>query len=96
MLYHISNFIGFRTRQCLVFLWNSIPDLIVLGLSVITSRLSEKNKILTQELRSSRKGFPIWKAPGPGKRCIMKEKIKFHHCAFALIFLVAATLYFNP
>ena len=25
----------------------------------------------------------------------MKEKIKFHHCAFALIFLVAAALYFN-
>jgi len=51
ILYHISNFIGFSVPVNALFFFGILfLILIVLGLSVITSRLSEKNKILTQEL----------------------------------------------
>ena len=50
-LYGISNFLGFTVASNALFFFGILFLLsIVLGLSVITSRLSEKNKVLTQEV----------------------------------------------
>jgi hypothetical protein len=51
LLYKISNFLGFTVPSNALFFFGILFLLsIVLGLSVITSRLSEKNKVLTQEV----------------------------------------------
>jgi uncharacterized membrane protein YfhO len=51
LLYRISNFLGFTVPSNALFFFGILFLLsIVLGLSVITSRLSEKNKVLTQEV----------------------------------------------
>jgi len=50
-LYRISNFLGFSIPSNALFFFGILFLLsIILGLSVITSRLSEKNKVLTQEV----------------------------------------------
>jgi membrane protein implicated in regulation of membrane protease activity len=50
-LYGISSFLGFTVPSNTLFFFGILFLLsIVLGLSVITSRLTEKNKILTQEV----------------------------------------------
>jgi hypothetical protein len=50
-LYGISSFLGFIVPSNTLFFFGILFLLsIVLGLSVITSRLTEKNKILTQEV----------------------------------------------
>jgi len=50
-LYGISSFLGFSIASNALFLFGILFLLsIVLGLSVITSRLAEKNKVLTQEV----------------------------------------------
>ena len=50
-LYGISSFLGFSIASNALFFFGILFLLsIVLGLSVITSRLSEKNKVLTQEV----------------------------------------------
>jgi hypothetical protein len=50
-LYGISSFLGFSVASNALFFFAILFLLsIVLGLSVITSRLAEKNKILTQEV----------------------------------------------
>jgi hypothetical protein len=51
ILYRISNFLGFSIPSNALFFFGVLfLILIVLGLSVITSRLSVKNKILAQEV----------------------------------------------
>jgi hypothetical protein len=51
ILSRISNFLGFSIPSNALFFFGGLfLILIVLGLSVITSRLSAKNKILTQEV----------------------------------------------
>ena len=51
LLYGISNFLGFSIPSNALFFFGILfLILIILGLSVITSRLAEKNKILTQEV----------------------------------------------
>lgn len=51
ILYRISNFLGFSIPSNALFFFGGLfLILIVLGLSVITSRLSVKNKILAQEV----------------------------------------------
>jgi hypothetical protein len=51
LLYRISNFLGFSIPSNALFFFGILfLLLIVLGLSVITSRLAEKNKVLTQEV----------------------------------------------
>jgi hypothetical protein len=51
ILYRISNFLGFSIPSNTLFFFGILfLILIVLGLSVITSRLSVKNKILAQEV----------------------------------------------
>jgi hypothetical protein len=50
-LYEISSLLGFTVPSNALFFFGILFLLvIVLGLSVITSRLAEKNKVLTQEL----------------------------------------------
>jgi hypothetical protein len=50
-LYRISSFLGFTVPSNTLFFFGILFLLsIVLGLSVITSRLTEKNKVLTQEV----------------------------------------------
>jgi hypothetical protein len=50
-LYRISHFLGFSVPSNALFFFGILfLLLIVLGLSVITSRLAEKNKVLTQEV----------------------------------------------
>jgi len=50
-LYRISNFLGFSIPANALFFFGILfLILIILGLSVITSRLAEKNKTLTQEV----------------------------------------------
>ena len=50
-LYGISSFLGFTVPSNALFFFGILFLLsIVLGLSVITSRLAEKNKVLTQEV----------------------------------------------
>ena len=51
LLYRISNFLGFSIPSNALFFFGILfLLLIVLGLSVITSRFAEKNRILTQEV----------------------------------------------
>ena len=51
ILYRMSNFLGFSIPSNALFFFGVLfLILIVLGLSVITSRLSVKNKILAQEV----------------------------------------------
>jgi hypothetical protein len=51
ILYRISYFLGFSIPSNALFFFGILfLILIILGLSVITSRLAEKNKILTQEM----------------------------------------------
>ena len=51
LLYGISGFLGFTVASNALFFFGILFLLsIVLGLSVITSRLVEKNKVLTQEV----------------------------------------------
>jgi hypothetical protein len=51
ILYHISNLLGFTVPSNALFFFGILSlILIVLGLSVITSRLAEKNRTLTQEV----------------------------------------------
>ena len=51
ILYRISSFLGFSIPSNALFFFGILfLILIILGLSVITSRLAEKNKILTQEM----------------------------------------------
>ncbi len=51
IFYSISKFLGFSIPSNALFFFGVLfLILIVLGLSVITSRLAEKNKVLTQEL----------------------------------------------
>jgi len=51
LLERISHFLGFSVPSNALFFFGIIfLLLIVLGLSVITSRLAEKNKVLTQEV----------------------------------------------
>lgn len=51
ILYDLSNFLGFSVPSNALFFFGILfLILIILGLSVITSRLSEKNKVLTQEV----------------------------------------------
>jgi len=51
LLHGISNFLGFSIPSNALFFFGILfLILIILGLSVITSRLAEKNKILTQEV----------------------------------------------
>jgi hypothetical protein len=51
ILERISNFLGFTVPSNALFFFGILFLLsIVLGLSVITSRLAEKNKVLTQEV----------------------------------------------
>jgi len=51
ILYRISDFLGFSIPSNALFFFGGLfLILIVLGLSVITSRLSVKNKILAQEV----------------------------------------------
>jgi len=51
ILYWISNLLGFTVPSNALFFFSLLfLLLIILGLSVITSRLSEKNKVLTQKV----------------------------------------------
>jgi hypothetical protein len=51
ILYRISHFLGFSIPSNALFFFGLLfLILIILGLSVITSRLAEKNKTLTQEV----------------------------------------------
>jgi hypothetical protein len=51
ILYRISHFLGFSIPSNALFFFGILfLILIILGLSVITSRLAEKNKTLTQEV----------------------------------------------
>jgi len=51
ILERVSNFLGFTVPSNALFFFGILFLLsIVLGLSVITSRLAEKNKVLTQEV----------------------------------------------
>ncbi len=65
-LYAISEFLGFTVASNALFFFGILFLLaIVLGLSVITSRLSEKNKVLTQELALLKKRVDELENPRP-------------------------------
>lgn len=65
-LYEISRFLGFTVASNALFFFGILfLLLIVLGLSVITSRLAEKNKVLTQELVLLKKRVADLENPHP-------------------------------
>jgi len=64
-LYWISNLLGFTVPSNALFFFGLLfLLLIILGLSVITSRLSEKNKILTQKVVLLEKRVADLEQPG--------------------------------
>ena len=67
ILYHLSNLMGFSVPSNALFFFGILfLILIVLGLSVITSRLAEKNKTLAQEVTLLKKRMDDLE--GSGKR----------------------------
>ena len=67
ILYHLSHFMGFSVPSNALFFFGILfLILIVLGLSVITSRLAEKNKTLAQEVTLLKKRMDDLE--GPRKR----------------------------
>jgi hypothetical protein len=69
LLDRVSDLLGFTVPANALFFFGILfLILIVLGLSVITSRLAEKNKILTQEVALLKKRVEDLEKGGPSKR----------------------------